>query len=86
MDIYTDTVRELALAGKSPGSVGPATILIGLRGIYSLTGDSIRIRWLAECPPVCVHNERGRIAGSEMTLTTGEDGSQPVLLVYERAH
>jgi hypothetical protein len=86
MDIYTDTARNLLLAVKSPGSVGPATALIGFKGIYSLTGDSIEIRWLVECPPLCAQNEKGSIEGPVMTLTADADISPRVLSVYERLH
>jgi hypothetical protein len=86
MDIYTDTARDLQLAVKSPGSVGPSTALIGFKGTYSLAGDSIEIRWLAECPPLCVQNEKGSIDGPVMTLTADADISPRVLYVYERVH
>jgi hypothetical protein len=86
MDVYTDTARDLQLAVKSPGSVGPTTALIGMKGIYSLTGDSIKIRWLAVCPPLCVQNEKGSIDGPALTLTLDADVSSRILYVYERVH
>jgi hypothetical protein len=85
-DIATDTAHEVSLAVESVSEGNPATIVVGLKGIYSLSGDSIRIRYLLVCPPTCVPNKRGRIQNTLMTLTPDIDGGLGSEYVYERVH
>ena len=85
LDVNTDTARDIQSVIDSFPDRAPGTIVVGLKGIYTLSSDSIRIRWLAECPPLCIQNEKGRIELSTMTLTRDADVSG-VLLLYERVH
>ncbi len=84
IDTFTDTARDLQLAAKSSDGVGPTALVIGLKGTYSLAGDSIRIRWITECPPLCFQNRKGRIDGAVMTLTPDADISAGGLYRYQR--
>ena len=83
LDINTDTAREIQSVADS-SSTPSQVIVVGLKGIYALSSDSIRIRWLAECPPVCASNRIGSISGTSMTLTRDAAIMPRILFTYER--
>jgi hypothetical protein len=84
LDVNTDTAREIQSVIDSFPGRGPVTLVLGLSGIYTLSSDSIRIRWLAECPPVCASNLRGSINGTTLTLTADANVSPRAFFAYER--
>jgi hypothetical protein len=84
LDVSSDTAREIQSVIDSFPDRGPVTLVLGLRGIYTLSSDSIRIRWLAECPPVCALNLRGSISSTTLTLTADANVSPRVFFAFER--